>query len=103
MRYSIGRQAQLAPIDGHLAAGQIQAQRPEVQHRLLGRAGLVGVAERHPHARQQLVQAERLGQVVVGARRPAPCTLSPSCSRAEITMMGVCDHSRTERVHSTPS
>ena len=63
----------------------------------------LGVAERHPDAGQELLQAEGLGEVVVGARveglRPCP----RSWPRAERMMMGAWLHSRRRRVTSRPS
>jgi hypothetical protein len=51
------------------------------------RPGIARVAQRDPHAREQLVEAERLRQVIIraGVHRP---TLSASRPRAEITMIG---------------
>ena len=60
------------------------------------------MAQGHTHARQELVDAERLGQVVVGAEVERR-TLSRSAPRTESTMIGVLERWRTVMDTCVPS
>ena len=66
MSYSFGDSLISLPLDLDDAPDEIDRQIAGLEHRLLALL-LQPVAERHADARHQLVHAERLGHIVVGA------------------------------------
>ena len=62
----LGREPHFGAADVHAARVEIDAKIAGVERRDIGVA--VRAPERRPHAREQLVDAERFGDVVVGAR-----------------------------------
>ena len=94
-------QPHLAPLCVHASRVHVD---PEVAR--LERARLCAprrrAAERRAHARQELVDPERLGDVVVGAGSSAS-TFVRSSPFTDSTMIGTLDSSRIRRHSSTPS
>ncbi len=77
-----GQRNRLA-VHAHVAAGQVDMQVTIVEHRHLAFAVGAAAAQQRPHPRHQLLGAERLGHVVVGAIVQGPHLLRLAGAHAE--------------------
>src|SRR6185437_960586 len=97
----LGGNGDLVSVHADLVRAQVYGKRAVLQH--LGLAGgLLAAAEHGPDPGQQLLQPERLDQVVVGTRSRAS-TRSVSSPLAVTMMMAASQAWRRRRQTSTPS
>ena len=91
------REPDLGAVAVHPLGREVDGEVGGLDHRLL--LGRRGAAQRGAEPGQQLVHAERLGDVVVGAgvEGARPCRVSPS--RTDSTMIGTVLHPRRPADH----
>ena len=104
MPHSVGRQVHLGAVGAtHPLRGEVDAEVAGVDDGLaVGRRG-GGPAHRGPQPGEQLVHAERLGDVVVGAARRGPAPCPAESVRADSTMIGTLVQPRSPAITSVPS